>query len=100
MNGKKKKITLSDVEHVARLARLELSEGEKKKFARQLNDILVYMEKLGELNTGGVEPLTHVLPLKNVFRKDETRPGLGRAEVLNNAPEKRDGFFKVPPVIE
>lgn len=96
----KKKITLSDVEDVARLARLGLDPDEKEKFSRQLNEILLYMEKLSQLDTGKVEPLAHLLPLKNVLREDEVRPGLKQEEVLKNAPAKKDGFFKVPPIIE
>lgn len=95
-----RKISLAEVERVAGLARLELSREEKKKFARQLNEILLYMEKLDELDTDKAEPLTQVLPLGNVLRKDEPRSGLSQEEALKNAPEKKDGLFKVPPVIE
>ena len=97
---KEKKITLSDVEKVARLARLGISPKDKKNFERQLNNILLYMEKLDELDTRDCEPLAHVLPLKNVLREDRVREGLGQDEALKNAPEKKDGFFIVPPVIE
>ncbi|MDP8236119.1 MAG: Asp-tRNA(Asn)/Glu-tRNA(Gln) amidotransferase subunit GatC [Candidatus Erginobacter occultus] len=96
----KKKIGPSDIEAVARLARLGLSAEEKEKFGRQLNDVLLYMEKLDGLPLEGVEPLSHVLPLQNVMRDDTPRPGLEQKQALANAPEKRDGFFKVPPVIE
>jgi aspartyl-tRNA(Asn)/glutamyl-tRNA(Gln) amidotransferase subunit C len=96
----KKKIEPAEIEAVARLARLGLSAEEKEKFGRQLNDVLLYMEKLDELPLEGVEPLSHVLPLKNVFRDDTPRPGLDQEQALANAPEKRDGFFKVPPVLE
>ena len=95
-----KKITSADVEHIARLARLGLTKGDKDKFRRQLDEILNYMEKLDELEMEGVEPLTHVLPLTNVLRRDEARPGLERESVLRNAPERKEGYFKVPPVIE
>lgn len=95
-----KKITLSDVEKVARLARLGISPKDKENFQRQLNNILLYMEKLDELDTGDCEPLAHVLSLKNVLREDRVREGLGQDEALKNAPEKKDGFFIVPPVIE
>ncbi len=96
----KKKIDPAEIEAVARLARLGLSEEEKEKFGRQLNDVLLYMEKLDELPLEGVEPLSHVLPLKNVLRDDTPRPGLGQEGALANAPARQDGFFKVPPVIE
>lgn len=95
-----KKITRSDVERVARLARLRLDEAEKDKFRRQLDEILLYMEKLDKLDTEGVEPLAHILPLRNVLRKDEVKPGLERDEVLKNAPAHRQGLFQVPPVLE
>ncbi len=96
----KKKIDPAGIESVARLARLGLSAEEKEKFGGQLNEVLLYMEKLEELPLDNVEPLSHVLPLKNVLREDEPRPGLEQERALANAPEKRDGFFKVPPVIE
>ena len=95
-----KKIVPADIEAVARLARLGLTAEEKEMFGRQLNDILLYMEKLDELPLEGVEPLSHVLPLKNVLRDDTPRPGLEQEQALANAPEQKDGFFKVPPVIE
>ena len=95
-----KKITISDVEQVARLARLGLSPEDKKKFERQRNDMLIYMEKLDQLDTDDIEPLANILPLKNVLREDRVRDGLEQAEALKNVPEKKDGFFKVPPVIK
>lgn len=92
----KKKIDPAEIEAVARLARLGLTAGEKEKFGRQLNDVLLYMEKLDELPLEGVEPLSHVLPLKNVLRADVVRPGLDREQALANAPEQKDGFYRVP----
>ena len=93
-------VTLKDVEHVANLARLEFSEEEKKTLMNQLNRILDYMEKLNELDTSKVEPLSHVIPLTNVFREDKVKPSLSVSDVLKNAPAKTDKFFKVPKVIE
>ena len=93
-------VTLKDVEHVANLARLEFSEEEKKTLVNQLNRILEYMEKLNELNTSKVEPLSHVIPLTNVFREDKVKPSLSVSDVLKNAPAKTEKFFKVPKVIE
>jgi aspartyl-tRNA(Asn)/glutamyl-tRNA(Gln) amidotransferase subunit C len=93
-------ITREDVEHVAELARLELTAAEKEQFIAQLNSILTYVEKLSELNTDGVEPTSHVLPLSNVFREDEVRPSLDRDRVLQNAPQESHFFFKVPRIIE
>lgn len=97
---RKKKITRSDVERVARLSRLRLEEEDKEKFRLQLDEILRYMEKLDELDTEDVEPLAHILPLHNVLRKDEIKPGLKREEVLKNAPAHKAGLFQVPLVLE
>lgn len=92
-------VTLKDVEHVAALARLSFSDDEKVKLTRQLNDILHYMEQLNKLDTSDVEPLSHVIELKNVFREDAVKPGLDREEALKNAPARTDKFFKVPKVL-
>jgi aspartyl-tRNA(Asn)/glutamyl-tRNA(Gln) amidotransferase subunit C len=93
-------ITREDVEHVAELARLELTAAEKEQFIAQLNSILTYVEKLNELDTVHVEPTAHVIPMSNVLRGDEVRPSLDRAMVLHNAPEASHFFFKVPRIIE
>lgn len=93
-------ITREDVEHVAELARLELTAAEKEQFIAQLNSILTYFEKLGELNTTDVEPTSHVIPMSNVFRDDDVRPSLDRDSVLQNAPQESHFFFKVPRIIE
>jgi len=89
-----------DIEKVARLARLELSEEEKKTFGNQLEQILAYMEQLNRLDTTGVEPTSHAIPIQNAFRGDETRPSSLREEVLDIAPEEEDGHFRVPRIIE
>ena len=89
-----------DIEKVARLARLELSEEEKKTFGNQLDQILTYVEQLNRLDTTGVEPTSHAIPVQNAFREDETRPPFPREEVLGIAPEEEDGHFKVPRIIE
>ncbi|HEA47149.1 MAG TPA: Asp-tRNA(Asn)/Glu-tRNA(Gln) amidotransferase subunit GatC [bacterium] len=94
------KITKKDVEYVAKLARLKLSEKEKEKFTKQLDQILKYVDKLNELDTKKVKPTSHVLPLKNVFREDKIKKSLEVEKTLENAPEKARGFFKVPKVIE
>lgn len=93
-------ITVKDVEHVAKLARLELSDDEKERFTGQLNAILKYAEKLNELNTDDVPPTSHVLKLANVMREDENRPSLPIEKVMKNAPEEEDGQFRVPAVLE
>ena len=92
-------VTLKDVEHIARLARLEFTRGEMEKFTHQLNEILAYVEKLNEIDTTDVEPLLHVFELNNVFRDDQVKPSLPVDEVLMNAPAKKERFFKVPKVI-
>ncbi|WP_317259172.1 Asp-tRNA(Asn)/Glu-tRNA(Gln) amidotransferase subunit GatC [Paenibacillus sp. J5C2022] len=93
-------ITLKDVEHVANLARLELSDAEKEQFTGQLNAILKYAEKLNELDTDGVEPTSHVLNVTNVMREDVVKPSLPIEKVLQNAPDEEDGQIKVPAVLE
>ena len=89
-----------DIEKVARLARLELSEEEKVTFGSQLEQILTYMEQLNRLDTSGVEPTSHAIPVYNVFREDEVKPSLPQEEVLAIAPDEEDGHFKVPRIIE
>ena len=94
------KISKQEVEHVAKLARLELAEGEKDKLIDQLSNILTYVETLNGLDTKGVEPTSHVLDIKNVMRDDVSAPGLSQEQALANAPEKAAGHFKVPKIIE
>jgi len=92
-------VTVGDVEYVAALAKLSFTDQEKQTLTSQLNDILKYMEQLNSLDTTSVEPLSHVIELRNVFRNDELRPGLTREEALRNAPASTEKFFKVPKVI-
>ena len=92
-------VTIKDVEHIAKLAKLEFNELEKAKFTEQFNEILAFMEKLNELDTSKVEPLSHVIELRNVFREDEVKPSISTEDALKNAPAKTDKFFKVPKVI-
>jgi aspartyl-tRNA(Asn)/glutamyl-tRNA(Gln) amidotransferase subunit C len=94
------KITRAEVEHVARLARLELTEDEKERMTAQLDAILGYMEKLNALDTSQVEPTTTVIPMVSVMRDDVVRPSLDREEALANAPDRADAFFRVPRIIE
>ncbi|BAS28640.1 glutamyl-tRNA amidotransferase subunit C [Limnochorda pilosa] len=97
-------MTREDVEHVAMLARLGLSEAEKERFQREMNQILDAFGALQQVETapGGhpVEPTAHVVPLQNVLRSDEVRPSLPREEVLANAPDTEGEFFKVPRILE
>ena len=92
--------TKIDIEHVARLARLDLSGPEKERMRSQLDAILTYIDKLRRLDTGGVEPTSHAIPMVNVMREDEIRPGLPAGEMLANAPEREGEFFRVPKIIE
>lgn len=91
-------ITPEQVEHIGWLARIKLSEEEKKRYAEQLNDILDYFGKIDELKTD-VEPTYHVLALHNVFREDIASDSLEQKEALVNAPEEKDGHFKAPRII-
>lgn len=93
-------VTIKDVEHIAKLAKLEFTDEEKSKFTDQFNEILAFMEKLNELDTSNVEPLSHVIDLQNVFREDSVKPSLSTEEALKNAPSKTEQFFKVPKVID
>lgn len=90
--------TIKDVEHVAILARLALTEEEKVKFAEQLTKIIDNFNALKKVDTEGVEPLTHALPLYNVLREDKVVPPPGRDVLLKNAPAAENGFFKVPKI--
>jgi aspartyl-tRNA(Asn)/glutamyl-tRNA(Gln) amidotransferase subunit C len=91
---------IDEVRKVARLARLDLPEADLAVFARQLTDILGYVDQLRELNTDAVEPLAHPLPVQNVFRPDELRPSLPVEEALRNAPARSGDFFAVPAVLD
>lgn len=93
-------ISKEQVERVAKLARLEVSEDEKTIFARQLSGILTHIDQIKELDTAGVEPTATVLPTDNVFRDDEVRSSLPQEEALANAPDQADGFFRVPKILE
>ncbi len=91
-------IEIKDVEHVARLARLNLTEEEKVKFSKQLGDILKYMEQLNEVDTTGVEPMNHPIDFSNVMREDVARYDCTREELMANAPEVEQDYFKVPKI--
>ena len=91
-------ITTQDVEHVAKLARLELSESEIKQYSKQLGDILKYVEQMNEVDTQGVEPMAHPTEVVNVFREDKVYYENTKEELMMNAPDEEDGFFKVPKI--
>lgn len=88
-----------DIEYVARLARLSLTESEKERFRKDLAEILAYVGKLNQIDTEAIQPTSHVLSVQNVFRDDEVLPSLPKDVVLANAPQKKDGLFKVPKII-
>jgi aspartyl-tRNA(Asn)/glutamyl-tRNA(Gln) amidotransferase subunit C len=93
-------VSREDVEYVAKLARIELTEDERDTLTSQLSSILDHIEKLNELDIAGVEPTFHVLDVTNVFREDEVRPSLPTEETLKNAPARDGDFFKVPKILE
>jgi len=92
------KLTIEEVEHIAALARLELTEDEKQRYAEQLSDILDYAARLDELATDQIPPTASVLDMDLRLREDRSRPGLSREDVLRNAAGTQDDQFKVPPV--
>jgi aspartyl-tRNA(Asn)/glutamyl-tRNA(Gln) amidotransferase subunit C len=94
------KITKEEVLHVADLARLDLDEAAIEKFAGQIGEILDYVDKLNEVDTQNVKPTSHAISLTNAFREDEPQKHLDREQALANAPEKEDGSFVVPKIIE
>lgn len=89
-----------DIEHVAKLARLALSAEEKKLYGQQLSDILDHAEQLQKLNTDGVTPTAHAIPMKNVLRKDKVVPCSDREEILANGPDVEEEMFRVPRIVE
>jgi aspartyl-tRNA(Asn)/glutamyl-tRNA(Gln) amidotransferase subunit C len=94
------KLSREQVEHIADLAKLALSEEEVARYQEQLSAILEHFDQLQELETEEIPPTATVLPLQGVMRDDETRPPLDRGKVLENAPDAEDGCFRVPAVLE
>ncbi len=94
------RLTTQEVEHIATLSRLELSDAERERAASELSQIIGYFESLSELDTENTAPTMHALPIENVLRADEVRAGLSREAALSNAPESADGMFQVPRVVE
>ena len=89
-----------ELEHVVLLARLKLTESEKELFPGQVDSIINYMDQLNELDTTNVEPTAHILPLRNVFREDNTAVSLPQDKAMQNAPERDGSFYRVPKIIE
>jgi aspartyl-tRNA(Asn)/glutamyl-tRNA(Gln) amidotransferase subunit C len=94
------KLSIEEVENIAELARLQLSEDEINRFREQLSDILDYAARLQSLDTSGIAPTSSVLPERSVLRPDEVLPSLSLKELLSNAPDTEKGQFRVPPVLE
>jgi aspartyl-tRNA(Asn)/glutamyl-tRNA(Gln) amidotransferase subunit C len=92
-------VTRDDVRHVAELARLSFSDEEEQRMADELSQILDYVEKLDELDTAGVSPMSHVLDITNVFRPDEVKARIDRADALELAPDADGGHVRVPKVV-
>lgn len=97
---KMSRISEEQVRHVANLARLAMSDQEVKQFRQDLDAIITYAEQLNEVDTIGVEPTSHVLNMSNVLREDEPCNWINQEEALKNAPDKKDGQFKVPSIIK
>ena len=93
-------LTREEVQHVARLARLELTDEELERMRAELDAILAYIDKLRALDVEGVEPTSHAVPLVNVMRDDDVRPSLPLDEMLANAPDRDGDQFRVPRIIE
>lgn len=91
-------ITKEEVRHVAKLARLELTEAETEKYCEQLGNILTYVEQMKEVDTTGIEPMPHAIPVTNVMREDEVKYEQTKEELMKNAPYEEDGFFRVPKI--
>lgn len=92
-------LTLEEVEHIAALARLELTEAEKERFRQQISAILEYAARLQTLDTSGIPPTSSVLPPRSALRADEPHSSLPVEQVLGNAPQTKDDQFRVPPVL-
>lgn len=88
------------IEYVGILAKLELSEEEKEQAKKDMGDMLDYIDKLNELDTSSVEPMSHVFPVNNVFREDVVVNGDDSVNILKNAPEEKDGSFAVPKTVD
>ncbi len=93
-------ISREEVEHVAYLARIGLTEDEKRRFQHQLSDILQHVAMINQLNTDAIPPTAQVIPLQNVMRPDSARPSFPPEAIIANAPRSEDHYFKIPPVLE
>ena len=94
------KISAKDVEHVADLARMYITDEEKMALESELSAIIDFADKLSEADTAGIEPAAHAIHIQNVFRKDEVVPSYKREDLIENAPDKQAGCFAVPRIVE
>lgn len=92
-------LSIEEVIHIERLARLKLTDEERELYRRQLNDVLNYAAKLDEIDTTNVPPMYHVLPVNNVLREDIPKENFTQEEALSNAPLQDNGFFVIPPIL-
>lgn len=93
-------ITKDEVKYIANLARLHITDDEISEYSRQLSDILDYAQKISEIDTKNVEPMTHSVPMQNVFRPDESKDSGIQQKILKNAPDRVNDTFRVPKIIE
>ena len=91
-------ITIKDVEHVAKLARLELTEEEKELYTKQLGDVLKYVDQMNEVDTSDVKPMSHAIDFVNVMREDKVVYEQTKEQLMMNAPDEENGFFRVPKI--
>ena len=94
------KITKEQVEHVANLARLNLTDDEKEQMIKDMEAIITFADQINGLDIGEIEPTAHVIPINNVFRDDVIEPSMDREELLSNAPHHQNGCFSVPKIVE
>jgi len=97
-NAERYMITIKDVEHVAKLARLELTDEEKELYTKQLGDVLKYVDQMNEVDTSNVKPMTQVIDFVNIMREDKVVYEQTKEELMANAPEEENGYFKVPKI--
>ena len=93
-------IQQDEVKHIAKLARLQLSEDELPRYTEQVGRILAFFDELKQLDTTGVPPTAHPIPVSNAFRQDALKPSLGADEALANAPQREGDYFRVPKILE
>lgn len=92
-------IEKKDIQYIAKLANLKIEDDDIDDFTRQIGDILEYVEKLDELDTDNVVPTAYTVPMKNVMREDKVEPSMDRDKILSNAPDKKEGQYRVPKII-